>query len=255
LTRSIATNGETGSRTLNEATYHALREAILRCELKPGDRLLFDTLKARYDVGTSPLREAMTRLSSEGLVVFESHKGARVASISMGDFLDLVAMRQMVECEALRRSIKLGDDHWEARLVASYHYYLKASLNAGAVSGEREQRHRELHQALASACGSKRLLETREVFYVQSERYRLLGLAFRHLQKKRRDGVTEHREIMEHALNRDADAACELLAAHLARTIEEVTFALKNLNVPEDSEMPAAPVKARRRQAAAAAAS
>jgi GntR family carbon starvation induced transcriptional regulator len=255
LTRSIASNGETEPRTLNEATYHALRAAILSCDLKPGERLLFEALKARYDVGTSPLREAMTRLASEGLIIFESHKGARVAPISMGDFLDLVAMRQFVECEALRRAIKLGDDHWEARLVSTYHYYLKASANAAAVSGEREQRHRDFHHALASACGSKRLLETREVFYVQSERYRLLGLAYRHLQKKRRDGVTEHREIMEHALAREADAACERLSAHLARTIEEVTFALKNLNVAEDDDaLSALPAKSRRRQSASAAA-
>jgi GntR family carbon starvation induced transcriptional regulator len=251
VTRYISADGAAEPRTLNEATYHALRAAILSCELKPGDRLLFEALKARYDVGTSPLREAMARLSSEGLIVFESHKGARVARISMGDFLDLVSLRQLVECEALRRSIKLGDDHWEAGLVASYHYYLKASCNAGAVSGEREQRHREFHLALVSACGSKRLVETREIFYVQSERYRLLGLAFRHLQKEQRDGVTEHREIMEHALNRDAEAACEALASHLSRTIEEVTFALKRLNVPEED---AAPSPARGKQAAGAAA-
>lgn len=255
MTRYIAADGAAEPRTLNEATYHALRAAILSCELKPGDRLRFEALKARYEVGTSPLREAMTRLASEGLIVFESHKGARVAGISMGDFLDLVSLRQLVECEALRRSIKLGDDHWEAGLVSSYHYYLKASRNAVPVSGEREQRHREFHLALVSACGSKRLLETREIFYLQSERYRLLGLAFRHLQKKQRDGVTEHREIMEHALNRDAEAACDALCGHLSRTIEEVTFALKRLNMHDESDAsPSARHKARRKQAAGAAA-
>ena len=77
MTRFIGANGASEPRTLNEAAYRALRAAILSCELKPGERLLFDTLKARYEVGTSPLREAMTRLASEGLVVFESHKGAR----------------------------------------------------------------------------------------------------------------------------------------------------------------------------------
>jgi DNA-binding GntR family transcriptional regulator len=71
------------------------------------------------------------------------------------------------------------------------------------------------------------------VYYAQSERYRLLGLAFRHLQKRRRDGVTEHRVIMEHALARDASAACKQLAGHLAHTIDEVEFALREMKVPE----------------------
>ena len=220
---------ETEPRTLNESTYRQLRDAILRCELKPGDRLLFDAMKSRYEVGTSPLREAMTRLAAEGLILIESHKGARVAPVSIADFHDLVAMRQTVECAALRRSIELGDDHWEARIVAGFHYYLKASEANAPVSGEREQRHRDFHFALVSACGSKRLLETREIFYVQSERYRLMGLAFRHLQKRRRDGVSEHREIMDRTLARDADGACERLAAHLLRTGEEVRYALNHV--------------------------
>lgn len=219
-------------RTLNEIAYRALRSEILRCEVKPGERLLFDALKARFQVGTSPLREAMARLASEGLITFESHKGARVAPISMADFRDLVAMRQLVECESMRRSIELGDDLWESRLVASFHYYRKATESTGAVSEEREKRHRDFHFALASACDSKRLMEMREIYYRQSERYRLLGLAFRHLQKYERDGLAEHSEIMELAIKRNADLACELLKSHLARTIDEVDFALKSMDVP-----------------------
>jgi DNA-binding GntR family transcriptional regulator len=243
LSQFIA-SAEAQPRTLNEAAYRAIRLAILRCELRPGERLLFDTLKARYEVGTSPLREAMSRLAAEGLIVFESHKGARVAGISMEDFLDLVSLRQLVECEALRRAIRLGDDHWEAALVASYHYYAKASRNPDAVSGDRERRHHDFHLALVSGCGSKRLLETREIYYAQSERYRLLGLAFRHLQKRQRDGNVEHREIMEDALNRDAAAACKRLEAHLEKTIEEVSFALGQLK--GDDGMPVVPAAAGR---------
>ena len=223
---------EVQPRTLNEAVYRTIRVEILRGELRPGQRLMFDTLKARYEVGTSPLREAMSRLAAEGLIEFESHKGARVAAISMGDFRDLVSLRQLVECEALRRSIELGDDHWEAALVAGYHYYTKAARDQNAVSDTRESRHHAFHRSLLAACGSKRLLDTCEIYYAQSERYRQLGLAFRHLQRKQRDGNSEHRLIMEAAIERDAAAACKRLGQHLERTIDEVSFALDQLEPP-----------------------
>src|SRR6266436_2137454 len=70
------------NRTLTSDLFDRLRTDILRCNLKPNSRLLFRDLRAAYASGMSPLREALMRLASDGLVVLEDHKGFRVAPVS-----------------------------------------------------------------------------------------------------------------------------------------------------------------------------
>src|ERR1043165_3074765 len=77
------------NRTLTSDLFQRLRTDILHCHLRPSSRLLFRDLRSSYASGMSPLREALMRLASEGLVVLEDHKGFRVAPVSREEVTDI----------------------------------------------------------------------------------------------------------------------------------------------------------------------
>lgn len=210
-----------GSRTLSEQAYETLRRDIIRGDLKPGSKLQSEMLKARYGFGGSTLREALTRLSAQMLVTFEGQRGFRVAEVSKADFADLSEMRKMVEIEALKRSIKAGDDDWEAGVVAAFHRLSKIEQEFpdkfGALYDEWEIRNRAFHDALISACNSRWLLRMHELLFQQSERYRRITYSSGTVIP--RNVNEEHRRIMEAAIARDVDAACGLAASHIQKTV------------------------------------
>ena len=96
--------------TLASSVYDRLRGDILSGSLPPGEKLRTEALRARYEVGNSPIREALNRLSADGLVTREDQKGFRVAAASRADLEELVKTRCWLEQIALRESIANGDD-------------------------------------------------------------------------------------------------------------------------------------------------
>lgn len=213
------------ARTLVEYAYEALRQDILRGALPPGERLRVEALKDTYKVGAGTLREALTLLVGEALVTAEGQRGFRVAPISLADFQDGVRVRKLLEIEALRESIKAGDDDWEADIVAAFHRLSKVeeqfqSADPQALSGEWEIRNRAFHDALIGASRSRWLNHFLDILYQQSERYRRIALAGK---ATKRDVHAEHEAIKEAALRRDADEACRLSELHIDRTFEALS--------------------------------
>src|SRR5918993_510445 len=82
--------------------YKTLRDAIIRCELEPGERLIIDDLARRYEVSIIPVREALRQLQSEGLVVSVAHVGATVAPISRDSVLEVFTLLEGLELVATR---------------------------------------------------------------------------------------------------------------------------------------------------------
>src|SRR4029079_12386032 len=85
------------NRTLTSDVFDRLRTDIVHCHLRPNSRLLFRDLRATYDSGMSPLREALMRLAADGLVVLEDHKGFRVAPVSRAELVDITSTRCELE--------------------------------------------------------------------------------------------------------------------------------------------------------------
>ncbi|MFH0728069.1 MAG: FCD domain-containing protein [Pseudomonadota bacterium] len=212
-------NGE----TLIETAAERLIREIVACELAPGQKLLIADLKERYEMGASPLREALSRLCSSGFVVFDSGRGFRVAPMSKEDLEDITAVREVIETAALRRAIAAGDDEWEVGIVAAYARLERAAARHGEGDGpvpaEAEGAHKQFHGALVAACGSKRLIEAHSTLYDQARRYRhqMLELTY-----DLEDFLRTHRELMRTTLAREADEACAKLAAHLRITLVKV---------------------------------
>lgn len=209
-------------KTDAEKAYRQLRSDIVRCELNAGLKLRMVFLKERYSIGAGPLREALSRLSSEKLVVQEERKGFEVAPMTFDDAVDTARVRILLEQEALRESIQNGNDDWEVMLVAAYHHLSlaeKSSLPPTEKSIEVEIRNERFHETLVSASTSRWLLELRRNIYYHHERYRYLS---RDLSSGKRNTAKEHKLIFEAALARDIDKTCDLNKQHILRTNEMV---------------------------------
>lgn len=211
--------------TLAEAAYQRLRTDIVSRAFEAGKPLRLEALRRRYGFSFSPLREALTRLQSERLVLSTALRGFSVAPLSCEEMHDVTETRILIECEALRRSMRDGDDDWEAAIVASFHALRLQVQRLSRVPGiaeaddvlAMEERHHDFHRALIGHCGSPRLLELADQLYVETQRYRLPSLIGRVVAIERRNVSAEHQEIMEATLRRTEDAP-RLLAAHYRRT-------------------------------------
>ena len=152
-------SGPKVSRTLTTDLFEQIRSDILHNRLEPGSRLLFRDMRERYRSGLSPLREALMRLVSEGLVLLEDHKGFRVAPVSREEMIDIANTLLELEAIAIRMAVEKGDDRWEAQIVARYHELSKREMFAadGTLDAEWEARNVAFHEALYEACGSPSL--------------------------------------------------------------------------------------------------
>ncbi|WP_225308335.1 GntR family transcriptional regulator [Hypericibacter terrae] len=221
---------------LTQGAYEQLRADLLACRILPGSRLKIQELCARLSVSLGAIREALSRLTSEGLVVAEPQRGFRAAPISQEDLQDLTRVRIEIEGLCLRRAIAVGDVDWESRLVAALHRLSRTPERAAAdparSSDEWAEAHAAFHVALADGCDSPWLLKLRSQLYDQSERYRRLSVP---LTTEKRNIGAEHQGIVDAALARDADKAVALLSAHLGATTRILLTA--NLEVERQREM------------------
>jgi GntR family transcriptional regulator, carbon starvation induced regulator len=210
-----------GEPTLTERATNLLRRAILSGVLQPGEKLAIHALAERFKIGTTPIREGLSRLVEPGLVVASGQRGFRVTEISAKDLAEIVRLRRVVEVEALQASIRDGDDTWEAAIVSSLHRIKRFMLRhpeTTAGSGEEfDAIHREFHMALIGACGSARLLALCGSLFDQSHRYRCVAIQQIDIPRKTFD--KEHEDLAFAAIERKTDDAVARLHEHLQTTI------------------------------------
>ncbi|MFZ4535169.1 GntR family transcriptional regulator [Propionivibrio sp.] len=212
-------SGDPEPKTLVESAYRALRRDIVEGRLAPGEKLRVEHLKDDYGVGAGTLREALSLLVSDALVVSQGQRGFRVSPVSLKDFEDITNTRLMLESEALRLSIKMGDEAWEGELLAAFHRLSRAEERLIDMSCriEWEERNRIFHEVLISACPSLWLKHFLAILYRQAERYRSLSL---YLQPVPRDVHAEHQNLFNATMARDADKAVAILKEHILLTFQ-----------------------------------
>jgi GntR family transcriptional regulator, carbon starvation induced regulator len=212
---------------LAERAYRELRRALVRGDYAPGARLRIEELTKRFEVSSSPLREALNRLSGQGLVRVLENRGFRVAPLTAEGVSDLARVRLLVECDALRDSITHGTDTWEAQAVAAGHALALAERRLGnearALDDDWSARHRRFHLSLYAACTSPLLLELADVLFDNAERYRRWAARYRQAPRRKHD---EHQQLLKAVVARDADKAVALLRTHITRTEQLVAAAL-----------------------------
>ncbi|ONG58172.1 GntR family transcriptional regulator [Pseudoroseomonas deserti] len=211
-------------QTVGEGAYRRIRADILFGRLAPGQRLGLDAMRERYGASVSTLRELLSRLSSEALVVAEGQRGFEVAPVSAADFREVAALRLLLEEHALKESFSTGRLEWEGRVVAAHHKLaaLERALLAGdaAEPAQWKRYDWEFHHALISACGSQALLQAHAAVYDRYLRYQMVAVVFRGAI-----AAEEHQRLLDHALARDVGAAQAVLRAHVDGCVEQVLAA------------------------------
>ena len=212
---------------LAEQAYRRLRQSIVKCEFAPGQRLRVEELSRQYEISSSPLREALSRLAEQGLVQAFENRGFHVAPLSVAGIADLTRVRLLIECEALRDAMAHGGDAWEAGVVAAAHGLALVEKRLGdqapALDESWSGRHREFHLALYGGGTSPMLNNLVGVLFDNAERYRQFSARHR---KVKRSKNAEHQQLMNAVLQRDADAALGLLRQHISGTERNVVEAL-----------------------------
>jgi DNA-binding GntR family transcriptional regulator len=207
---------DTEAQTLTSETFAQLREDILVGRFRPGQKLRMEELRELYAVGFSPIREALMRLTSEGLVTAEDRRGFRAAPVSHRDLLEITLARQQIEAIALRESLAQGSSAWETEIVAAFDRLRKVpsrDRQTGRINREWASRHYAFHYSLVSAAQNRWILRFWGILYDQADRYRWLAAGS--LPAGR---LQEHRQLLDAALARDIDKLVTLSCDHIART-------------------------------------
>ncbi len=236
---SVDRNGR-GSASLTTSVYDLVREDVLFGRLPPGAKLRIETLRARYAVGATPLREALTRLAGDGLIIHEEQKGFRVATVSRAEMHELIRTRCWLEAIALQQSIAHGDEQWEEAILLTHRRLSKRSRSTQPDSFSPNldwgRQHRAFHLALIGACGSRWLLQYCTQLHDQADRYRCIAGVVSYPD---RDELAEHTAIMDATLERDAANATRLLHAHYERTAAIIAAAIPEAAHPPADRVPA----------------
>jgi GntR family transcriptional regulator, carbon starvation induced regulator len=201
--------------------YAFVRGEILACRIRPNRRLKIHELCAQHDVSNGAVREALSRLASEGLVLFEPQKGYSTMPVSKAELFDLTEARIEIETLCIRLAIRHRTVDWETAIVASFYRLSKIPERDPNDNSQLNEQwsaaHSEFHQSLVAACPVSHLLRIRRQLYEQSERYRRFSVPLRHGD---RDVEKEHLEIKDAVLVGDVDLTAGLMREHLYRTTQ-----------------------------------
>lgn len=219
----------TGPESMTSRAYSRLKADIISGRLRPGIKLKIEELRRDYDVGNSPIREALSLLTSDHLVERIDQRGFRVAPVSEKEFAELLKTRCWVEAIALRESIINGSTAWEESVVLANYRLSRMprsqSEEAFVANPAWEAAHKQFHMTLIAECGSSMLFTFCGQLYDQNVRYRQLsgGKAY-----PARDIAEEHNAICDAVLSRNPDKAVELLVDHYQKTSGFVLRQLDN---------------------------
>jgi DNA-binding GntR family transcriptional regulator len=210
-------------RSLTAAVANALQQDLVAGRYMPGEKLPIVRLAKDYGVSPGAVREALSRLISEGLVEFNEQRGFRAAPVSSAALMDITRTRIMIDAHALREAIRLGDPDWEAEILAIQHRLASCVIrepnDPTKVREEWQRLHRVFHRTLISACGSSWLMRFHDLLFDQTIRYRSVAAAYETGRRDLRPDVAgEHARIVDAVIARDADAAAAAIEHHYMNT-------------------------------------
>jgi len=202
--------------TKSDYAYTRIRAGILSREFAPGTVLQHAQLAKTIGISTTPLREAMRRLMTEGLVSLDAHRDARVSELTAEEARDLLELRVSLDplaCSwaALRRT-KEDIARMRAALV-----HCKPLMTNPSV--EALEAHRAFHQAIYEASHNDLLISTLEGLWDKADRYRRLGLEVIRSQEERDQKDWEHHALLDAVVSGDGDRASALMYQHISTSL------------------------------------
>lgn len=207
--------------SLAEQAYEILKKEILTCVLDPGQQIVQSKLAERYQLGTTPIREALQRLTQDGLVQPIPRFGYTVSYVTLSDVHEIYELRSILEPTAARLAATRGTNQQLAEIaqVADLIHTCREDQdptlfyvhNAG------------FHRSIAAAAGNQRLFDHISRVLDEMTRIFYLGLDLRDSAKEMRD---EHLTLAKAFCDRDPDRARQLAQAQIARSRQRILEAL-----------------------------
>ena len=211
---------------LRDVVFNTLREAILKGELKPGERLMELQLASKLGVSRTPIREAIRMLEQEGLAVTMPRKGAEVAKMTLKDMEDVLEVREALDELAAKIACKKISDEQLANLKTIKDEF-KRSMDSGDVKKIAEE-DVKFHDAIYEATSNAKLVSMMNNIREQMYRYRLEYIKD---ADKRQILMVEHEHILKALTLRHIQEAKMAVREHIDN--QEITI-LKNLKEQEN---------------------
>ena len=205
--------------------YNELRQLILSGGLAPGSRISQYELADNMQMSITPLREAIRRLSSEGLIIMDTHRDSRVAAMSASEARELLEVRLSLEPSATELAASRRTDADIAAMRAAAGKLLPVTRVWGE---EAITVHREFHRAVYAASHNDVMIKLLDDLWDKSDRYRRIGLELPSGDEPRTIDLNQHHQILELVIAGDGAGAAELARTHIANSLTaSVTGALE----------------------------
>lgn len=195
---------------LRDVVFNTLRQAILKGELKPGERLMELALAERLGVSRTPIREAMRKLELEGLVVMIPRRGAQVANITEKDLNDVLEVRIALENMAIEKACKRMSGEQMDKLWQAAKEFERTMSDGNLV--RLAQADVAFHESIYEASDNRRLIQVLNNLREQIYRYRVEYLKD---EETRNVLVKEHEELYKAIRDRDVERALAISFQHI----------------------------------------
>lgn len=213
----------TDAVTLSKHIRDELRINMLNGRWAPGDRLQLNQLSEQFKTSSTVVREALTRLAGERLVILRPNRGFFVPTLSLDELRDVTELRCVNEQFGVTLAIERGDLGWEGDLMAAHHRMEKTPRRDedNQLTVEWATAHQSFHAQLLAACGVPTLIDLTNTLSDLTQLYNRWATSATNWTG--RDLASEHQAILDAALARDAEATSSLLASHYRGTLESIT--------------------------------
>ena len=217
-------------RTAHQLVRDTLRRAILTGKVTAGTRLVQSDIAEQLQVSTTPVREALRDLATEGFIQLDAHRGAVVRRLGYDDVHEIYNIRKMLEPDAIRRAVELITEE-ELETAAA----IQARADMERDPARWVELNHEFHRVFIDAARSPRLASILTNLADSAAMYIAASLV--QGEHRREDANVQHHALLDAVRKRDADAACEVMLTHIHQTVETVTRLEPEAATP-DGEVP-----------------
>ncbi len=193
---------------------------IIEGKLAPGKKLTIKFLSENYQIGPTPIREALSRLEKTQLIQKEENRGFFVPSLTEDELIDLQKTFCDIECMALKKAIKNKNSSWESEIVGALYQLSKIETKDKVCYMQWLPLNEAFHLALVKGCQSKELIRIRHQLYIKLKRYTYL--AFQLKKEELKINHKEHEQIAKASLNGEVEKACDLLSYHILGALPDL---------------------------------
>ena len=198
--------------TKSDYAYRQVRDRILSGELQPGAVIQQRELASQIGISTTPLREALRRLKSEGLVELDAHRDARISPLRAEEGRDLLELRKSLDPLAAGLAAQRRTNS-DIQAIRAAHSVLEPLPSHPAV--EQLVAHRNFHAAIYRASHNDLLIDALEGLWDKADRYRRLALQSDRGQDARDQKAREHQLLVDLIASGDSEAAANLMRTHI----------------------------------------